>query len=163
VSGTGTGATRISPVSTTNEWWASPSPSPDGSQLAVLFASQTGAGLGVMTVATGQIQPIDPGARAALRWSPVADEIAYFGDGGLRVIRADGLLVLGPIATPVDVGWDGSDGQIDWSGDGKWLIACITGAFSGARHLTLIDRLTGELLPLAFTARDNLCGATWQP
>ncbi len=163
VSGTGTGATRISPVSTINEGWASPSPSPDGSQLAVLFASQTGAGLGVMTVATGQIQPIDPSARAALRWSPVAGEIAYFGGGGLRVMRSDGLLVLGPIATPVDVGWDGSDGQIDWSGDGKWLIACITGAFSGARHLTLIDRLTGELLPLAFTARDNLCGATWQP
>jgi hypothetical protein len=160
VSSTGTMRTRISAMSTIGKQWASPSTSPDGSELAVMVASQSGGGLGVLNLATGQSQVIAPNAHGVPRWSPVADEIVYFGDRGLTIVRSDGSPVLGPIDPPVGLSWDG---QIDWSGDGKWLIGCNTGVFSGSRHLVVINGLTGEVLPLAFTARDNLCDATWQP
>ena len=42
-------------------------------------------------------------------------------------------------------------------------IACMTGASAGDRHIVVIDRATGEVLPIAFTARERLCGATWHP
>jgi len=58
--------------------------------------------------------------------------------------------------------FDAYDGQLAWSPDGKWLATCVTAEVSGARHIVLIERATGAMLPLAFTAKDKLCEATWK-
>lgn len=160
---TGTTPTRVSRVA------RSPSPSPDGSRLAVVVAAGNYGlpHLAVLDAATGNYQVIAGPFTSSLelkpRWSPVADEIAFFGDSGLTVIRPDGQILLGPIHPPTDVFWDTFDGQIDWSPDGKWLVACRSGSYSGARKLAVIERSTGAVLPLVFTQAYTLCGATWQP
>lgn len=59
--------------------------------------------------------------------------------------------------------FDGNDGQLDWSPDGQWLVACATGASSGARYVALVSRVTAQVIPLPFTRRLNLCGTTWRP
>ena len=168
ITNTGATPTRIGPVSTQGDLYGEPSPSPDGSTLALIVDRTPlgqGVHLAVMPVATGQVQLIANTAGVATipRWSRVGDEIAFFGDSGVTVDRSDGQRLLGPIRPPAGIGWDAIDGQLDWSSDGKWLVSCMTGAYSGDRHIVVIDRSTGELLPLAFTARERLCGATWQP
>ncbi|HET7584737.1 MAG TPA: hypothetical protein VFK13_07515 [Gemmatimonadaceae bacterium] len=160
------GATRerIGPIASPSEIYLAPSPSPDGTRLAVTV-DRTGLQdqiyLGVMSVATGDVQLIRLSSGGSPRWSPVADEIAYFGQAKLWVVAPDGEVLLGPITAPHS--WDVDHGQIDWSPDGRWLIACMQGTFSGDRSLVIVSRETGEVTPLPFTVRDNLCGAAWRP
>ena len=84
----------------------------------------------------------------------------------MNVIRPNGTgaTPLGPDRSGSSANaYDAEDGQLDWSPDGQWLVACVTGQFSGERSLIVLNRKSGEVLPLAFTARHNLCDAAWRP
>jgi hypothetical protein len=143
-----------------------PSPSPDGQRLAVTANALEGRGeaLAVYDLADQSVTVIAEGALRP-RWSPVGDEIAYMGGGALWVVGADGAPLLGPIAPGLYAysGLDQGDGQVDWSPDGQWLVACTMTDTSGERHLLLVRRSNGEVLPLPHTRSRNLCGATWRP
>jgi Tol biopolymer transport system component len=91
-------------------------------------------------------------------WSPVNDEIAFIW-GDLRIVKPDGTgeLVLAKPPLP------GRSTQISWSPDGKWISICLQGRSSGDVNVALVERATGEILPLAFTAKDKLCESTWKP
>jgi hypothetical protein len=136
------------------------SPSPDGTRLAVSAQTSTGSALAILDLRTGALSSV-PGLALRLRWSPVADEIAVLDERGLRVMRPDGTLLLGPIQASHTL--NATDGQIDWSPDGVWLVVCTNGGYSGSRQLALIRRGDGDVLPLPYTASRYLCGATWKP
>lgn len=162
----GTGAAEVGLASQYQPLYSQPSPSPEGERIAVAVTTYGSAegSLGVLNLSTNALQLI-PGFAERPRWSPDADEIAYFGTGGIRIVGTDGTLLLGPV-TPGQIPYDrfdGTDGQVDWSPDGKWLVACATGRYSGYRYLVLIRRADGEVLPLEHTKSRNLCGATWHP
>ncbi|SOD02947.1 WD40-like Beta Propeller Repeat [bacterium JGI 053] len=139
-----------------------PSPSPDGSRVAFVTnrtATGSGAVIRVMQVATGTELALDlPGLLP--RWSPVGEEIAYLSDGRLRVVRADGG---GDVAVGSGFLADDREGSVAWSPDGKWLVTCATGPVLGDRSLVLVNRASGETLPLRFTATHRLCEADWHP
>ena len=80
-----------------------------------------------------------------------------------EITRPDGTDVSPPFTVDPAYAFDGRDGQLDWSPDGKWLVACAGEEAASQKYLALVSRATGEVLPLPFTARDNLCGATWRP
>lgn len=155
----GTGVVRVGPqAGSTND--SQPTVSPDGKLLAYITdAGNLGSGgthLMRLDLTTGvSLSLVALGFHPL--WSPKGDEIAYFANG-VSVIRPDGT---GETVVIASDRFD-RDGQIDWSPDGKWLVACMTGDVSGARQIVVINRATGELLPLAFTRRDNLCEATWK-
>lgn len=157
----GTGAVRVGPATTIGSNDSQPSAAPDGRRL-VYITDRGSFGSGVtrlmlldlttgvsLSMATNGTHPV---------WSPVGDEIAYFNQG-LSVVRADGT---GETVLVRSDKFDTRNGQIDWSPDGKWLVSCMTGTYSGDRQLVVIDRASGEVLPLASTAKDRLCEATWR-
>jgi Tol biopolymer transport system component len=155
----GTGAVRVSPLSESTN--TEPTVSPDGRHL--VYVSDQG------NFASGQthlmLLDLTTGASLSMAvhgdhpvWSPNSDEIAYFANG-VSVIRSDGT---GETVVAAGNYFDTFDAQIEWSPDGKWLVTCATGTLIGAREIVLLNRATGELLPLAFTAKDKLCEATWK-
>lgn len=160
----GTGAQRLSTHTGFAQHDYSPSPSPDGSRIAFLTnRTATGSGrvMRVMDVVTAAENAIDVPANSP-RWSPVGDEIAYLSeeDGSVRVVRPDGG---GNVAVGSGYSAEYLEGGVDWSPDGKWLVTCVKGQFAGDRSLVLLNRATGEVLPLAYTARDRLCESDWYP
>lgn len=163
----GSQAALVGPPGVLGTDYGASSPSPLGDRLAVATRRQylgQETSLDVLDIGTGIMKTIRPSA-ARPRWSPVADEIAYFGPDGIEIVRPDGSEVLGPITPgqhPFDA-FDASDGQLDWSPDGQWLIACANAEYSGERYLALIARSDGEVIPLPFSRRRNLCQATWRP
>ncbi len=160
----GSGRVRVGPVAGYYDWYAQPTPSPDGSSL--VYAQTT-------FISTGNViqlirLDLATGASTALgafgthpAWSPVAPEIAYLTPDAVRLVQADGTgdRVL---AASQQYAFDAGDGQLDWSPDGKWLVACALYQYGGDRRVVLIERATGDVLPLAFTYSDNLCEATWK-
>jgi hypothetical protein len=154
----GTGASRVGPATAIGVNDLAPSVAPDGRRLVYStdrgnFA--TGAmRLMLLDVTTGVSQFMATlGTHPS--WSPVNDEIAFYW-GELRIVKPDGTgeIVLAKGAL--------REGQLAWSPDGKWIAACATGQFSGDQHIVLVERATGEVLPLAFTAKDKLCESTWK-
>lgn len=157
----GTGASRVGPATSVGAVDIQPSVAPDGRH--VVYVTERG------NFATGatRLMMLDVDTRVSLSmatlgsrpsWSPVADEIAFFANG-VSIVRPDGTgeMVLARAS------FDARDGQLAWSPDGKWLVTCVTGQFSGDRQIVLIERATGEVLPLAYTAKDKLCEGTWKP
>jgi len=143
--------------------YSQPSPSPDGRSLAY---TQNDGGTGSGVVRLNRLD-LTTGTSSFLgafgthpRWSPVANEIAYLTGSAVRIVQADGTgdRVL---ATGQQYGFEERDGQLDWSPDGNWLVACVPYVHSDGRRLVLIERATGEVMPLPFSFEDNLCEATW--
>jgi Tol biopolymer transport system component len=161
----GTGLARVRAAGPMWTQYGAASPSPTGDRLAVLRSHQDGSGgttLELLDLGTGDMRTIFTGL-AHPRWSPVADEVAAYARG-VSVIRTDGSVAA---VTPQsgERGYelfDFSNGHLDWSPDGQWIVACI-GSGSSSHALALVSRATGEVLPLAFTRRDGLCHATWRP
>jgi hypothetical protein len=159
----GTGRSRVGPKAGYYDSDSQPSPSPDGRTI-VYASGDGGAGTGIvrinrLDIATGVESSL--GAVGKLpRWSPVGNEIAYLTEIAVHIVQADGT---GDRVLATGERFDDRDGQLDWSPDGKWLVTCVWSAtISGRRQLALIERATGELIPLPFSSRDNLCEATWK-
>jgi hypothetical protein len=128
-----------------------PTPSADGSAVAY-GSSRSPCGqtycIRVLDLATGAERTLISGNLAA--WSPVGDVIAYVSGTEIGLIHADGTgqRVLG--TTVGHVGW------MDWSPDGRWLLAS-----PGVGPVLLFDTTNGSRLPLATLVP---YGATaWRP
>jgi Tol biopolymer transport system component len=119
-------------------------PSPDGSRLlfSTLFPMSVDWGIRMFDLASGEVSSwIVPGNMA--RWSPDGERIALTWDGNapIRVMNADGTGVreLSPAASSAGL----YHGPVDWSPDGRWLVAA-----SDAGRLELVEVDTGLRLPL---------------
>jgi Tol biopolymer transport system component len=130
-------------------------PSPDGTRIAVTNVGQAGPALVVRTLESGAETPL--GVAGSLpRWSPDGTWIAYWQAppsgllGTIRLVRPDGSEDHA-VSTPEHF----SSAGLDWSPDGRWLIARAEAA------LELIEVSTGLTLPLAFAT--NLDWPVWKP
>jgi hypothetical protein len=159
----GSNRERVGPVGDGFSNYTSPSPSPDGTRLA--FGYQSGEPtrrLSILNIATGQFTVVAQDTIAQPRWSPVADEIAYFGfDGSISVARSDGTKVLGPVRLIENPFHRFDSNLLNWSGDGRYLAACVR--VGGGRYLAIIVRETGEVLPLQYSRAKSYCWAGWRP
>ena len=158
----GTGRERVGPTAGYYDSYSQATPSPDGRVIAYT-QNDGGAGSGVVRLNRLDLMTGVSSSLGAFgthpRWSPVANEIAYLAGHTVRIVQGDGT---GDRVLATGVMFDYWGGQLDWSPDGKWLVACERYEHSGGRRLTLISRATGELLPLPFSYRQNLCEATWK-
>jgi Tol biopolymer transport system component len=140
-----------------------PAPSPDGSR--VVFAGRPSASilssLTLLDVASSTYTAFAMDADRAA-WSPIANEVAFIAptfNGELWIARGDGS---GAYALTSGLGAIYRLGQVDWSPDGKWILTCVQEEALSHYALKLIDRTTGEVIPLNWAKRDNLCTATWK-
>jgi len=156
----GTGAERVSGPSDAFYGGYQPSPSPDLTHVVYTRNAVCCYDLlvSVLNVASGTIDSLQhadgtPTPGYMPRWSPVADVIAYgahkFDEPQqyatvLWLINPDGSNPR-PASNTSDAYWP----EIDWSPDGRWLIAASYD--DGVLHL--IDTQTGLTLPLPFTQR----------
>jgi WD40-like Beta Propeller Repeat len=153
----GTGLERVGAQAPDNQAGDfDPDPSPDGTRVA-FASSRSGDGfeLVIRTLATGAESR--PGLAARMpRWSPDGSWIAYWRPpesgllGTIRLVRPDGSEdhAVGRVEGHYDSG-------LDWSPDGRWLLA------RGGLALELLDASTGEVLTLGYsTAYD---WAVWRP
>jgi hypothetical protein len=153
----GTGIAPV-PVNTAgNYFW--PTPSPDGSQLAVV--DRNSAILEVVNLTNGGVTNLSVTAQAP-QWSPGSDLIAYIatasGPGPIAVIHADGTgqrVVVNGAFSP----------YFDWSPDGNWFVAWD----AAGQRLAVIGEASGLVLPLDYasaafspTILPNM-SPTWQP
>jgi hypothetical protein len=128
----------------------SPSPSPDGTRLAyVEGASPTGANdIKILDLQSGSTLTINGSGAVELRWSPTSDRIAVKSATSLYVVNADGSQ-LTQLAS-LQAFYRG----LDWSPDGRWIVADLSGV------LTILEpTTTGLRLPLGFYAQ----GSSWSP
>ena len=132
-----------------------PSLAPDGSRLVYVV---TGGGgndsLMTLDLATGQQTAINVGGHTP-RWSPAGDLIAY-----VNTTAGNSLEVVTPSGTDRrEVGKPGGHYSlgIDWSPDGRWLVA----RRGGLNAIEIIEVQTGMILPLAFTGA--MFGPSWRP
>lgn len=130
-----------------------PAPSPDGTRLAYVVTSGFGDDhLHVLDLTSGESTDLHVTGHSPV-WSPAGDLIASLAPGSkLQVLAPDGTGVrnVGDASARYDYG-------IDWSPDGKWLLA---------RNLTigelqLINVQSGQILSLGFTA--GYRGPSWKP
>ncbi len=147
----GTGADSLQVNLVDNDYM--PSPSPDGTQLA--YVGSGNGVLRILTIATGAVfDPEIPGFSPA--WSPNSDLIAYIASGGfdapISVIHSNGTgaRIIGSPSIGYGMG-------IDWSPDGKWVVA----QRYSSGPLDLINVSSGLVLPLRFTA--GLGSPAWRP
>jgi len=154
----GSGAERVSGSSDYYYGDYQPSPSPDDSRVAYTRNAVCCYDLlvFVLDVATGTIDSLPhadgtPTPGYMPRWSPAGDVIVYAATKPgqsqqyatiLWLIDPDGSNRR-PASNTNDAYWP----EVDWSPDGRWLIA--TSYDDGSIHL--IDTQTGLRLPLAFT------------
>ncbi len=155
---------RLSPASTSecfelvNHW---PSLSPDGARLA--YENQTwnrsGYSVRVMTIATREIVEIVPGGQRP-RWSPAGNLIAYWDDNQIWVVRPDGTEARA-VSPPGHVYQPG----VQWSPDGKWIIARFAPRQGWAgTTVALLNVDTGLEIPLAWTTGYGPYGLpAWKP
>jgi hypothetical protein len=128
----------------------SPSPSPDGTRLAyVEGASPNGANdIKILDFQSGGTLTIRGSGAVEIRWSPIADRIAVKAGATLYVVNADGsqLTQLASFSAYFP--------GLDWSPDGRWILANLSGV------LTILEpTTTGLRLPLGFYAE----GSSWSP
>lgn len=116
---------------------SSPSPSPDGSQVAYIAAGYLSVGsVKVLNVSTGVTTSLGVQA-GSIAWSPNSDVIAYLTTGGaLALLHASGtgntVLSAGPFL-----------GSPDWSPDGQWLV--INDGVGG--QLDIVNASSGAVIP----------------
>jgi hypothetical protein len=130
----------------------SPSPSPDGTRLAYMekttSPTTTANDIKILNLQSGTTLTISGSGADEIRWSPTGERIATKGGAGLYVVNADGS-GLTQLIQNVDY-FTG----LDWSPDGRWILANIYG------QATILEpTTTGLRLPL------NLRGvvASWSP
>lgn len=131
-----------------------PSPSPDGSQLAYMFAtSNTTAVLRVITLSTGAVTDLGVPAYQP-EWSPVSNQIAYISSGScqgqIHIINSNGTGDRTLLPGTYNSG-------LDWSPDGAWIVALN----SNTGHIDVINVASGQALPLTFT--HNAGSPAWLP
>lgn len=121
-----------------------PSPSPDGTRVAVISDDLNG-GLRVVDASTGTPEPWVTWAQRP-RWSPLGDLIAFTtpGNGPLKVIHPDGSGER--VVSPPGMAY--REYLLSWSTDGQWLLAMDT-----SQHLHLVSVVTELSLPLGYSAR----------
>jgi Tol biopolymer transport system component len=130
----------------------SPSPSPDGSRLAYVekttSPTTTANDIKILDLQSGNTLTIRGSGADEVRWSPTGDRIATKGGAGLYVVNADGS-GLTQLIQNVDF-----FAGLDWSPDGRWILANIYGVATILEPTT-----TGLRLPL------NLRGVvdSWSP
>jgi hypothetical protein len=161
----GTDMERAGPEAADDERELQPAPNADGSFIALLSnrGLSSGLTLRILDRSTGSLQSLGLEARRP-RWSPDYSEIAFLRDSRLEVIKPDGSGL--EVLIEASAFLDDAQGQLDWSPDGKWILTCAYGfahGYTGSRVVVLINRQSGELLPLAFTAPADLCEAAWRP
>ena len=130
-----------------------PGPSPDGTRLA--YVTTFGGGndeLKILTLATGASTSLGVAGHSP-NWSPAGTQIAFVDarTGEMKLMSADGTNVR--LLNP--------DGRyqrgIDWSPDGRWLVAWNT----RTNRIDLIDTQSSLVLPLGFTA--GWTAPSWKP
>jgi TolB protein len=132
----------------------SPSLSPDGKRL--VFSTGDWGTLAIVDIATGEWSYVDGALGTSPAWSPDGSRIAYVATGNdgarLHTVAPDGSdnHRVGDEASSYDVG-------IDWSPDGKWIIA----RNNSRNRLEIVDATSGLTFPLGFTA--GYRGPSWRP
>jgi len=131
--------------------WRS-SPSPDGTRLAFVNASQSPSGIQVYTIASQTVSPWAVVGQTP-RWSPAGETIAFVAPygGPIFVVNADGTGARQ--VSPTGRSYD--ELSLGWSPDGAWLVA------RGPDGLELINVATGAALPLAYST--PFVQPAWKP
>ncbi|HMJ19924.1 MAG TPA: hypothetical protein VK478_16175 [Gemmatimonadaceae bacterium] len=146
----GTGLARVVGAGTAGSpYRRSPSPSPDGTKLAYAEEVTTNKNvIKILDLQSGTTLTITGPGADEIRWSPTGDRIAVKGGGILYVVNVDGSqqTQLAPFSSY-------SPG-VDWSPDGRWIVANLSGV------LTILEpTTTGLRLPLDFYCD----GQSWSP
>jgi hypothetical protein len=143
-----------------------PSPSPDGSRVAMTVDVSSGfytlivsasPPLGRPPQEFGLVGQLPTGGYP--RWSPVGDDLLMFGSEGMWLMRAGARTVAERRYLARD--WSsvshvtGGFAGASWSPDGNWVVA------RAAATLILVEVTTGRVLPLAFGTR--LADPAWRP
>jgi Tol biopolymer transport system component len=137
-----------------------PALSPDGKQLAFVWAGEPADASGVyVKIVSGGAPPIrvSPAGKSAdsPRWSPDGSRLVYMGSEGANRVIVIAPALGGP-ERRVMQGWARAPfGGVDWSPDGKWLLASL-GIESGRQLLRMISVETGESHVLVDTPEDLL-------
>ncbi|MDH5805547.1 MAG: hypothetical protein OEZ54_10255, partial [Gemmatimonadota bacterium] len=138
-----------------------PSISPDGARLTFENLRWNGRdySVRVMTIATAEVTEIVVGGQAP-RWSPIADQIAYWNDNRIWVVKSDGT---GPRAIS-PVGHKYVPG-VNWSTDGQWILARFLPRDGWAGTTVVVLKVnTGEEIPLAWSTGYRSYGLpAWKP
>lgn len=153
----GTTATKVAPVQQGGGYTVAyrPSPSPDGSKVAVVTDDQVLNGvIRVIDVSTGVAAPWYVSGQRP-RWHPSLPLIAFTGQGGgpISVIAPDGSAQT-QVSPPGVVYYEN---PLSWSPDGEWLLA----RGPGDDRYSLIHRSDGRALPIVW--RRTLDYATLGP
>lgn len=152
--------TRITPAGKKE---LTPTPSPDGSQVASLAEINASLTLQVRTLSTGVVDSTGLLASAP-RWSPATSEIAFTSGDLLRVYDVSTHTTT-TLTTPYR---QYLYPHIDWSPDGAWLLTCayvgttLPGGLPPAQ-LVLVRRSPLLAIPLMWSQTWNLCEAAWKP
>jgi hypothetical protein len=144
--------------------FTNPSPSPDGTRIAMM-ATYLGS---QFTLVTPVAPPLGDSAIAGMRslptggwpvWSPVSDTLIMFGDEGMWLMATSGRQASDRRYISQDVsaqGFGTTGGPVaSWSPDGKWTVT------RSSTTLILIEVATNRVLPLGFASR--LVGPAWRP
>jgi Tol biopolymer transport system component len=136
------------------------SPSPDGRYLSI-YDAESGGDLAIWEIASGQKRRLTNKDRStaegvlASKWSPDSKKIAYCWltkdlTGGLRIIGIDGSepRILGPV-------W-----PLDWSPDGRSILAVVPKDNSNPATLALVSVADGSLTPMG-TAEKPISSWSW--
>ena len=143
-----------------------PSPSPDGSRIAMTVDGTSGMytlivpaspPLGTAPPWFGLVDALPTGGHP--EWSPVGDDMLMFGSEGMWLMQAgahtvnDRRYLARQWANPSHVtgGFEGAS----WSPDGRWIVA------KASLGLILVEVATDRVLPLAFGTQ--LTDPAWRP